>query len=209
MQNNINTRVREWPTNISIGQSPSKFHLLYEHLNPVDTWDKPAGFWEASVRRARRGPHLLVRPLCIPLLLKWRSDIWIIAFYCHKVQIRTLASPGERSHIVRAVDNQSSFGFSITSPAMSPLRMCLLRDILSRLQKENSHLTRLWCTKHAPHLRVKQWASLTEVEEMRLPANSAVSLWTVLRSPFKKPFWFPCAGLFSSSQHLPPAAFFL
>lgn len=108
MQNNIDTRVREWPTNISIGQSPSKFHLLYEHLNPVDTWDKPAGFWEAPARRARRGPHLLVRPLCIPLLLKWRSDIWIIAFYCHKVQIRTLVSPGERSHIVHCASGGQS-----------------------------------------------------------------------------------------------------
>lgn len=39
-----------------------------------------------------------------------------------------MASPGERSHIVRAPDNQSCLDFSITSSAMSPFRMCLLGD---------------------------------------------------------------------------------
>lgn len=83
--------------------------------HPMDMWGKPVGFWEASARPARRGSHLPVGPLCILLLLKWRSDIWIIAFYCRKVQIRTLSCILEKG---RTLCEQRT----INHPSVSPSR---------------------------------------------------------------------------------------
>lgn len=78
---------------------------------------------------------------------EWHLDN---CFYCYKVQIRTPWFLSEKGHaLCGAEHNQSSFSFSITSPTMSPLWMCLLHIILSRVPPKKEPV--IWTFMHKAH----------------------------------------------------------